>query len=54
MEFAQIQRFSRALLVSKPNPIRNIMIFGVKKCRTLGINLEISHYIGQQKGWFPI
>jgi hypothetical protein len=38
------------------NPIRNIMIFGgKKKCRTLGINLEISHYIGQQKSrWFPI
>jgi hypothetical protein len=29
---------------------KNIMIFGVeKKCRTLGINLEISHYIGQQR-----
>jgi hypothetical protein len=52
MEFAQmvLKIFQSFLLVSKPNPIRNIMIFGgKKKCRTLGINLEISHYIGQQK-----
>jgi hypothetical protein len=48
MEFVGSKDFPELPAGFKPNH-KNIMILERKEVPTLGINLEISHYIGQQK-----